>query len=88
VIPATATPEKCGVVLTSSESQPNIFWNYALLDLAARKARKFRLVRFLYNGCTCPFQFQRNVYIRRFLPCLFPYIVDSRRPFCLHIPGR
>jgi len=89
VTSVVATPGKCWAALTSIESQPNIFWNWTLLDLAARarEARKFRLVRFLCNGCTFPFQFHRNVYIRCFLPFLFPYIVDSR-PFCLHIPGR
>jgi len=54
---------------------------------AARETRKFRLVRFRCNGCTFPFHFHRNVYIRCFLPFLSPYNADSRRPFCLHIPG-
>jgi hypothetical protein len=54
----------------------------------AREARMFRLVRFHCNGCTFPFQIHRNVHICCFPPFLFPYIVDSRRPFCRHIPGR
>jgi hypothetical protein len=78
---------EAGDSTTSRESQPDIFWNCTLLDLAARETGKFRLVRFRCNGCTYTFQFHRNVYIRCFLPFLFPYIVDSRRPFCLHIPG-
>jgi hypothetical protein len=83
-----ATPGKCWAAPTLRESKPNIFWNCTLLGLAARESGKFRLVRFLCNGCTFPSQFHRNVYIRCFLPFLFPYIVNSRRPFCLHIPGR
>jgi hypothetical protein len=82
-----ASAAKCWAGLTLSESQLNIFCNCILLESVARQARKFRLVRFLCNGNTFPFRFHRNVYIRCFLPFQSPFTADSRRLFCLHIPG-
>jgi hypothetical protein len=82
-----ASAGKRWAALTLGESQPNVFCNWIRLELIGRQARKFRLVRFLCNGNTFPFQFHRNVYIRCFLPFLFPYTVNSRTLFCLHIPG-
>ena len=52
-----------------------------------RQQPTLRLFRFHCNGRTFSVRPHHNVYIRCFLPFLFPYIVNSCRPFCLHILG-
>jgi hypothetical protein len=56
------------------------------------RSPKFRLFRFLCNARTFSVQLHRNGYIplrlgSRYLAFLFPYILDIRRSFCLHMPG-